>query len=170
MIVSLIVAMDQDRGIGKENRLPWHLSQDLKRFRELTMGHYLLMGRKTWESIGRPLDGRTSIVVTANRHYFPEDCIVVHSVEEGIQYADACGEMELFIVGGGEVFKQALPIANKVYLTQIHAIVQGDVFFPEFDMRYWKEVDRVDYPCDTNNQFPFTFVTLIKKEQDGIPD
>ena len=169
MIVSLIIAVDENRGIGKENRLPWHLGRDINRFRELTMGHYLLMGRKTWESIGRPLVGRTSIVVTNNRQFFREDCVVVHSLKEGMQYADACGETELFIVGGGEIFEQALPIADKVYLTQIHAIVQADVFFPEFDMRFWEDIDRVNYPSDANNQFPFTFVTLIKKEQDGEP-
>jgi dihydrofolate reductase len=166
LIISFIVAMDENQGIGKENRLPWHLGSDLKRFRELTMGHFILMGRKTWESIGRPLVGRTSIVITKNHQFLAENCIIVHSIQEGIDYAEVSGEMELFIVGGAKVFKQALPLADRLYLTQIHAIVSTDVHFPKLNLSLWEEIDRVDHPSDDINQYPFTFITLKKTGTD----
>ncbi len=138
MIISLIVAMDEKRGIGVSNRLPWHLASDLKRFKMLTMGHYLVMGRKTYETIGRPLTGRIMIVVSRQRDFHPVDCIAVNSLEEALKIAEENGEKEVFIIGGGELFIQALDIAQRIYLTSVHANVKADVFFPRFDQNLWK--------------------------------
>ena len=138
MIISLIVAMDEKRGIGLNNRLPWHLASDLKRFKGLTMGHYLVMGRKTYETIGRPLPGRTMIVVSRQRDFRPEDCIAVNSLEEALKIAEVNGEKEVFIIGGGELYSQALDLAQRIYLTSVHANVNADVFFPMFDQTIWK--------------------------------
>lgn len=138
MIVSLIVAMDENRGIGLNNRLPWHLASDLKRFIVLTMGHYLVMGRKTYEAIGKPLPGRTMIVVTRRRDFHPADCIAVNSLDDALKIAELKGENEVFIIGGGELFAQALELAHRIYLTTIHANTKADVFFPKFDQTLWK--------------------------------
>jgi len=132
--------MDEKGGIGKGNRLPWHLSSDLKRFKSLTMGHHLIMGRKTFESIGKILTGRTMVVVTHNTGYHPEGCIVVNSIEDAIRKAINNQETEVFIIGGGEVFKQTINIANKIYLTNVHVDAKADVFFPKIDSSLWKLV------------------------------
>jgi dihydrofolate reductase len=132
--------MDEKGGIGKGNRLPWHLSSDLKRFKSLTMGHHLIMGRKTFESIGKILTGRTMVVVTHNTGYHPEGCIVVNSIEDAIRKAINNQEVEVFIIGGGEVFKQTINIANKIYLTNVHVDAKADVFFPKIDSSLWKLV------------------------------
>ena len=138
MIISLIVAMDEKGGIGKDNQLPWHLRSDLKRFKSLTMGHYLVMGRKTYETIGKPLPGRKMIVVTNNTAYHPNGCFIAKSIKEAIQFAESNDEPEVFIIGGGEIFKQSIDIANKMYITNIHAQVDADVFFPAIDFSSWK--------------------------------
>src|SRR5262247_2733529 len=119
VIVSIIAAMDRKRGIGVDNKLPWRLSSDLKRFRALTMGHHIVVGRKTFESIGRPLPGRTTIVVTRRSDYKPADCLVSHSVDEAISIAQQRGESEVFICGGVEVFTAAFPRVDRLYLTEV---------------------------------------------------
>ena len=138
MIISLIVATDEKGGIGKDNRLPWHLRSDLKRFKVLTMGHHLVMGRRTFETIGKLLPGRIMVVVTRNTAYHPKGCIVVNSLEAAIDIAKNNQETEVFVIGGGELFKQAIDIADKVYLTTVHAEVNADVFFPKLDPSKWK--------------------------------
>jgi len=163
VIVSIIVAMDERGGIGIDNRLPWHLSADLKRFKALTMGHCVLMGRKTYESIGKPLPGRTMVVMTRQKDYQPEGCLVVHSLKEGMDLAEKRGENEAFVIGGGEIFTQALPIAARIYLTRVHAVAQCDVFFPEIDKKAWQEQDISHHASDIRNDFPFTFKTLVRQ-------
>ena len=162
MIISLLVAMDEKRGIGKEGKLPWHLSADLRNFRELTMGHHLIVGRKTFESIGRPLPGRHTILVTRNSNLKPEGCFVAHSVEAAFSLARTMEETEAFVIGGAEIYVQALDAADRIYLTQVHAVVDADTFFPEFDRRDWIETQHFDHPADEKNQYAFT-LTLLER-------
>ena len=164
MIVSLIAAMDRKRGIGLDNQLPWRLSADLKKFRELTMGHHTIVGRKTFESIGKPLAGRQMIVVTRDRGFQAEGCIVCHSPEEAIQLASERGESEVFICGGAEIYTQSIALADRLYLTLVDADVAADTFFPKFDERDWQERESSFHPADERNQFPFTFKLLVRKD------
>ena len=170
MIISLLVAMDEKRGIGKADKLPWHLSSDLRRFRELTMGHHLIVGRKTFESIGKPLPGRHTIVVTRNSNFKHEGCFVARSVEEAIAMAQERGESESFVIGGAEIYAHALGAADRIYLTQVHAEVNADTFFPELDRGDWIETQRVDHPADEKNQYAFTFMLLEKGSQKVVAD
>ncbi|MDQ3011132.1 MAG: dihydrofolate reductase [Acidobacteriota bacterium] len=162
-MISLIVAMDKKRGIGLGNQLPWRLSADLKRFRELTMGHHIIAGRKTFASIGKPLSGRQMIVVTRARNFHAEGCLVSHSLEEAIQTARARNESELFIIGGAEIYGQSFALADRIYLTLVDAEVEADTFFPEFDEHGWCEREAVFHPADEKNQFPFTFKLLVRE-------
>jgi dihydrofolate reductase len=164
VIISLIVAMDRKRGIGKAGKLPWHLSSDLKRFRELTMGHHVIVGRKTYESIGKPLPGRQMIVVTRNSHFTPEGCLVGGSVTEAIELARSRGESEVFVIGGAEIYTQALDRADRIYLTQVHAEVDADTFFPELEASAWTETDSAHHPADDRNQYSFTFKLLERRK------
>jgi len=166
MIISLLVAMDEKRGIGYRNRIPWHISSDLRRFKSLTMGHHLVMGRKTYESIGRVLPGRIMIVLTRNSAYGAVGCVVLHSLEEAVQYAETASEQELFVIGGGEVFASAIQIANRLYLTQVHARVQADVYFPEVEITGWREVETANFPASEKDQYSTSYRLL---ENMGAP-
>ena len=163
MIISLLVAMDEKRGIGKDGKLPWRLSSDLKRFRELTMGHHIIVGRKTFESIGKPLPGRRTIVVTRNPNYTVEGCLVAGSVESALKLAKERGESEAFIIGGADIYAQALEVADRIYLTEVHAEVDADTFFPEFDRSAWTERECTYQPTDEKNQHACTFRLLERK-------
>jgi dihydrofolate reductase len=163
VIVSIIAAMDRKRGIGVDNKLPWRLSADLKRFRDLTMGHHIVVGRKTFESIGRPLPGRRMIIVTRNKNYIAEGCDVAHSVEDVTRLARERGESEVFICGGAEIYAQSIGIVDRMYLTFVEAEVAADTFFPEFDEREWSEQESVYQPADEKNQYPFTFKLIVRK-------
>ena len=162
MIISLIVAMDRQRGIGIGNKLLWRLSADLKKFRELTWGHHIIVGRKTFESIGKPLPGRQTIIVTRDKDYQAEDCLVVHSVEEAIALARARGESEVFVCGGAEVYAQALALADRIYLTLVETEVAADTFFPAWDSSAWIEQEVSSHAADEKNQYPFTFKLLLR--------
>ena len=157
MIISLIVAMDERRGIGFGNKLPWRLPADLKRFRELTMGHYIVMGRKTYESIGKALPGRHTIVVTRNEQCAAKGCRIVHSIDDAIALASENGEGELFICGGAEVYAGALPLADRLYMTLVHARGESDTFFPEVDPSVWVEEESSYLNADEKNQYSLTF-------------
>ena len=163
MIISLIVAMDKKRGIGKADRLPWHLRDDLLRFKQLTMGHHLIMGRKTYESIGHILPGRVMIVITKNKESHIPDGYMANSIEDALAIAVKNNEIEVFIIGGGTVFKKTIKIADRIYLTQVHTDSKADVFFPELKLSSWIEVEAQDYPADNYNQYPFTFKVLEKR-------
>lgn len=162
MIISLIVAMDEKRGIGKNNQLPWSLSDDLKRFKALTMGHHIIMGRKTYESIARLLPGRTMVIVTRNPEYDVAGALVANSLPMALEIAEKSNESEVFIVGGAEIFTEALPLAERIYLTLVHSNVDADVFFPEFDHDDWigKETSFVD--ANDKNEYPMSFIDLVK--------
>lgn len=163
MIISLIVAMDRRRGIGIGNRLPWRLPTDMKRFRQLTMGHHLVVGRRTMASIGKSLPGRTMIVLTRDPGYRVDDCLVARSFEEAANLARSRGEDELFVGGGGEVYAIALPLADRVYLTIVEAEVEADTFFPELNEAEWIETSSESTAVDAQNSLPSTFKVLDRK-------
>ena len=163
MIISLIVAMDENGGIGLKGGLPWHLSSDLKRFKSLTMGHHIVMGRKTYESIGKPLPGRQMIVITRNLEYYTEECQVVYSLEEGLAFARARGESEVFVIGGREIFSQALPYIMRIYLTQVHTVTDADTYFPDINLDDWWVVDSSFVPAGESDDFPTTFKRFESK-------
>jgi len=164
MIISLIVAMDERRGIGKDGRLPWRLPADLKHFKALTMGHHLIMGRKTYQSIGRSLPGRTTIVLTRDPRFRPEGCLVANSLEDALALARGRGEEEAFIAGGAEVYAAALPLADRIYLTQVHAAYEADVYFPAFDLEEWHEAEPAVYVAGSEGSPAFTFRVLEKTD------
>ena len=163
MIISLIVAMDENGGIGKQNRLPWRLSSDLRRFKALTMGHHLIMGRKTYDSIGRSLPGRSMIVITRNPEFEAVDGFIVNSLNEGIALAREQGEEEVFIIGGGEIFSQALPFADRIYLTRVHTFGTADTYFPELNPLDWTIASRERHEADLKDEYATTFMTLLRK-------
>jgi dihydrofolate reductase len=163
MNMSLLVAVAENGVIGKQGELlPWKLSSDLKRFKTLTVGHPIIMGRKTYETIGRPLPGRLNIVVSRSPDFAPEGCTVAHSIVEAIEIAKKADPEEIFIIGGGVIFEETLPLANKLYLTEVHAEPDGDTYF-RYDKQAWQEIERQDLPADEKNQYAYSFVTLIKK-------
>jgi dihydrofolate reductase len=166
-LVSLIVAMAQNGVIGRHNALPWRLPQDLKRFKAFTLGKPILMGRKTFESIGRPLPGRDNLVLTRARSWFAPGVIVVHSVEEAL--AQAASSDELVAIGGAEIFRLVLPFARRIYLTHVHADVPGDTFFPDFDSTQWADVECSTHPADDEHAYPLTFVTLERRNAPAAP-
>lgn len=157
MKVSLIAAMASNRVIGRDNRLPWRLPADLRRFKELTMGHTLLLGRKTFESIGRPLPGRSMLVVSRREGYAPDGVSVARSVQEALAQAREAGETELFVAGGAEIYRQTLPVADRLYLTRIEEDFAGDVYFPEYDETQWTLVDREDHGPAEEAPFAWSF-------------
>ncbi|MEQ1588844.1 MAG: dihydrofolate reductase [Gallionella sp.] len=159
--VSLIVAMANNRVIGINNTLPWHLPADLKHFKTLTMGHHILMGRKTYESIGKPLPGRTSVVITRNHDYRAEGVTIAHTLEEAIA---ACGgDPEIFIIGGAELYRQAIQLADRIYLTEIELEIIGDAHFTEFDKSVWEETGRVSHAPDEKNPHHYHFIVYDKR-------
>jgi dihydrofolate reductase len=168
MIISLLVAMDEHNGIGQDNRLPWHLSTDLKRFKALTMGHHILMGRKTYESIGRALPGRANVIITRSPDYQAEGCVIAHSLREALSIAELAGESEAFVIGGGQIFAQALPLADRIYLTRVHTVSEADVFFPEFYESAWSRKESLDLPADDRNDFPSSFRILERVSSNFI--
>jgi dihydrofolate reductase len=167
-LVSLIVAMAQNGVIGRANALPWQrLPEDLKRFRAFTLGKSVLMGRKTFESIGRPLPGRANLVLTRDRAWSAPGVVVVHSVEEAL--SQAADSNELVVIGGAEIYRLVLPFARRMYLTHVHADLPGDTFFPDFDATQWDDVDCRLHPADDAHAYPVTFVTLERRNAPEAP-
>ena len=159
MILSAIAAVAQNGIIGKDNDLIWHLPDDLKHFKNLTKGHTIIMGRKTWESIGsKPLPKRRHIIITRNANYFASGAEVVTSVEAAIALAE--NDDQPFIVGGAEIYKLAMPFVKRLELTYVHHDFEGDTFFPEFDKNEWETTSEVRHEADEKHQWPFTFVRL----------
>jgi dihydrofolate reductase len=152
--------MDKQGGIGLHNRLPWHLSADLKRFKELTMGHHILMGRRTYESIGRPLPGRKMIVITHDKAFSPGDILVAASLPAALDLAFTVGEDETFVIGGEQLFAQAMSLADRIYLTRVQAVVEADAFFPGYDETQWRSTCIADGPADEKNDYPYSFYVL----------
>lgn len=167
MRISLIAAMAQNRVIGTDGTMPWHLPADLRRFRLLTMGHPMLMGRKTHESIGRPLPGRINIVITRDPHYQAPGCIVVHSAAEALALVSR--SLELFIIGGAALYAEFLPQAAKIHLTLIHHDYAGNVFFPEIDPRCWRMSKREDVVGDPSFPHPYSFMLWERATGCAVP-
>ena len=158
MTLSLIIAIDKNGLIGNKGTLPWHLPEDLKRFKKITMGHPIIMGRKTFESIGRVLPGRRNIVVTRNSEWRHPDVTVVHSLEEALTAVQ--GEDEAFIIGGAELFKATIKDIQKIYLTEIHESFEGDVYLPELDLASWRTIHSEEFPKDGNTPYAYRFRIL----------
>ena len=163
MKISLIVAMAKNRVIGADGRIPWHLPNELKLFKSLTMGHHIVMGRKTYESIDRLLPGRTTVIVTRKRGYSVPGAIVAHSTTEALQ---ACkDDDECFVIGGAEIFRDTLPIADRIHLTVVDAEPAGDTFMPEFDMRQWRETSSDTFPADEKHAYSYRYAVYDRKSR-----
>jgi len=166
MKISLVWAMAQNRVIGRNNQLPWYLPEDLKYFKRITLGKPVIMGRKTFDSIGKPLPGRTNIVVTRNRDWSFEGVRTVDSLEAARELCEnqaiMDGTEEAMIIGGAEIYRQAMPLADRLYLTEVHADVEGDATFPEFDRSQWQEIAREDFEASGPNPYNYSFIILEK--------
>lgn len=161
--LSAIVAMAENRVIGNGNKMPWHLPADLKHFKAVTNGHPVLMGRKTFESIGKPLPNRTNMIITRDRQYSAQDCLIVNDISTALSMAQEIDQNEIFVIGGAEIYKQLLPKVQRLYLTKIHHLFVGDTHFPELNMSEWHEVLREDHEPDDKNAYAYSFITLERK-------
>ena len=161
-MITVIAAIASNNALGKDNDLIWHLPADLKRFKKVTTGHYILMGRNTFESIGRPLPNRTTIIITRNKNYFKEGCLIANSLEQAIEMAKPAAQ--IFIIGGAQIYKEAIAkeVAVQLDITLVHHSFEADVFFPEIDLKIWKEVAREDYKADEKNDYDYSFVSYQK--------
>ncbi len=154
-LVSAIVAAAENNAIGKDNQLLWHLPNDLRFFKRTTTGHPVIMGRKTYESVGKLLPNRRNIIITRQAAYAVEGADVVHSLAAALE--SCAGEQEVFVVGGAEIYQQALPVTDRIYLTRVHAALPGDSFFPELDEREWRSVSEESHPADERHAYGYTF-------------
>lgn len=164
--IALIWAMARNRVIGYRNTLPWRLPVDMQHFKALTTGHPVLMGRKTFESLGRPLANRVNVVITRDPGYAPTGCLVAHSLDQAIELAQqhlAADGQEIFVIGGADLYRQMLPRADRLYITQVEAKVEGDAQFPDFDWEDWHEIERRQQAADDRNPYACTFLTLERK-------
>ncbi|MBT7952183.1 MAG: dihydrofolate reductase [Gammaproteobacteria bacterium] len=158
MNISIVVAMSSNSLIGRDGDLPWHLSADLQHFKSITMGKPILMGRKTHESIGRPLPGRENIVLTRNKDYRANGCTVINQLNElESRFLDSD---ELMIIGGAQLYADALEVSKRLFITEVHADLEGDTYFPEFDRGQWREIERQAFKADEKNDFDYSFVVL----------
>lgn len=163
-MITIIAAIAKNNALGKDNDLIWHLPADLKRFKKITSGHHILMGRNTFESIGKPLPNRTTIIITRKDNYFVDGCLVANSIEEAIKMAEHDGKV--FIIGGAQIYKQVLEknLADRLDITIVHEEFEADAFFPEIDMTIWKETNREDFTADEKNRFDYSFVSFEKRK------
>lgn len=161
MRISHIVAVDRNRAIGLDNRLPWKLSSDLKRFKSLTMGHCLIMGRKTFYSIGKPLPGRTSIILTKSPEFSIPGCLIAHNLSDAVALAQSRSETEAFIIGGAQVFAASLSITDRIYLTSVHTIInRADVYYPELNREEWQVISSTLFLPGLGDEYMHTFEVL----------
>lgn len=163
MTISIIVAVAENQVIGYNNQLLWHIKEDLQRFKSLTLGHHIILGRKTYESIGRPLPGRTNVVITRDKNYQADGCIVVNSLEDALKIAHQ--DSEVFIVGGGDIYRQTLHLVNKIYLTRIHSNFSGDTFFPELDLKEWVAESITKGKPINDDGLAYTFINLVREKK-----
>lgn len=160
-MITLIAAVAENNALGKKNQLLWHLPDDFKRFKNITTGHYIIMGRKTFESFPKPLPKRTHVIITRQKKFSFENCIVVDSLQKAIAICPSAEET--FIIGGGEIYSQSIEIADKLDITKVHHSFGADTFFPEIDMNIWKLVFSEFHPKDEKHSFDFTFETYLRK-------
>lgn len=161
MIISLIVAMDENRVIGYKNKLPWSLPSELKYFREATKGKPVIMGRKTHESIGRPMPDRLNIIITRDKNYTADNCAVVHSTDDAVKAVK--GSDEIMVIGGAEIYKLFLPAADRLYVTKVHGKFNGDTYFPEFNQDEWLKSKEKFFEKDNENKYSYTIMVLERK-------
>ncbi len=165
MLISAIAAMSTNRVIGRDGDLPWHLPRDMKFFMNTTKGHHVIMGRNNFASMNyTPLKNRVNIVLTRDPYFMTSSAIVLHSIEDALTYAYESGEEEAFIIGGGEIYAQAMPLTEKIYLTEVITDLPGDTYFPELDLREWERVSSEYAEADAKNVFPMRFDVLLRKE------
>lgn len=167
-MISFLFAMDKNWLIGKDNKLPWHLPNDLKYFKETTMNKKIVMGRKTFESIGRPLPGRETIVLTKNEKFSCEGCLVFHSINEFLQFAQNNKEEEMFVIGGAKIFEALLPFADRLYVTEIEGEFEGDTYFPKIDFSEWKLISQKDGVVDEKNVYPHRFLVYERDRKSVV--
>ncbi|PQJ79457.1 dihydrofolate reductase [Polaribacter porphyrae] len=161
-MITIIAAIAKNNALGKNNDLIWHLPADLKRFKKVTTGHHILMGRKTFESIGKPLPNRTTIIITRNKDYFKDGCLIAYSLEEALDFAKE--DEKIFVIGGEQIYKYALEndLADRLEITHVHHEFEADAFFPNIDTNIWQEVAREDFKADEKNKFNYSFVSYKK--------
>ena len=161
-MITVIAAIASNNALGKDNDLIWHLPADLKRFKKLTTGHYILMGRNTYESIGKPLPNRTTIIITRNKNYFKEGCLIANSLEQAIEMSKE--EAQVFIIGGAQIYKETIAknLAQQLDITLVHKDFEADVYFPEIDPKIWKEVVRENFEADEKNKLDYSFISYQK--------
>lgn len=162
-MITIIAAIAKNNALGKDNDLIWHLPADLKRFKKITSGHHILMGRNTFESIGKPLPNRTTVIITRNKNYFKDGCLIAHSIEEAIELANS--DDQIFIIGGAQVYKAALKnnLVDQLDITLVHQEFEADAFFPEIDLTIWEETKREDFYSDDKNDYDYSFVSYTKR-------
>ncbi|PKP24749.1 MAG: diacylglycerol kinase [Bacteroidetes bacterium HGW-Bacteroidetes-2] len=160
-MITIIAAAAENNALGKDNDLVWHLPDDFKRFKLLTTGHYIIMGRKTFETFPKPLPNRIHVVVTRNKNYKKDGIVVVHSIKEALKIAKI--DDQPCIIGGGEIYKQSLPFTEKIELTRIHTTVEADTFFPEINEKEWQLINEEYHPKDEKHEFAFTYLTYLRK-------
>lgn len=161
-MIVMIAAAAENNALGKDNQLLWHLPDDFKRFKALTTGHYIIMGRKTFESFPKPLPNRTHVIITRQKDYRYEGCIVVDSIEKAMAIVPK--DKTVFLIGGGEIYQQGLPFSDQIELTRVHESFEADTFFPEIDPSTWRLVNAETHPKDEKHKYDFTFETYIRKE------
>jgi len=161
-MLTIIAAAAENNALGKDNDLIWHLPDDFKRFKKLTTGHHIIMGRKTFESFPKLLPNRTHVIITRKKNYAPEGCVVVNNLEDAIKVAK--NDEQPFIIGGGEIYKLALDYAEKIELTRVHANFEADTFFPEIDLKKWNKIDEVFHEKDKKHNYSFTYITYLKNQ------
>jgi dihydrofolate reductase len=162
-MTTIVVAMGEKNEIGADNQLLWHLPKDLKHFKDLTSGHPIIMGRKTYESIGKALPNRTNIVISRKKNWFEEGILIVGSIKEAVKFAKKIDE-NIFIIGGGNIYEQTMEVADKLEVTLVKAQLEADTFFPKIDPKIWKLTDEVFHEKDDKNQYDFSFQTYVKIE------
>ena len=163
-MISIIVAVSEDWGIGKDNKLLWNISEDMKRFRKLTSGNTVIMGKKTWDSLPRrPLSGRKNVVLTDDPEEIIDGSVTAYSIEDALNKCEN-GE-EIFVIGGGTIYRQFLPVADRLYITHVHKDAPADVYFPEIDLNIWKIAEKEDYSASEANTIPYSYIIYEKREQ-----
>ncbi len=160
-MLTIIAAIANNNALGKDNQLIWHLSADLKRFKKRTTGHHIIMGRKTFESIGKPLPNRTTIIITRNKDYKHKGCLVASSLKNAIKMAK--NDQSPYIIGGAQIYKEAIEIADKLDITYVHHDFEADVFFPKIDLNIWQEISRENFKADEKNKYNYSFVSYLRK-------
>jgi dihydrofolate reductase len=162
-MISIIAAVSEDLGIGKNNDLLWHIPEDLKRFKKLTYGNTVIMGKRTWESLPKkPLSGRRNVVITDIPNEMIENAVTAYSIEDAISRCEK-GE-EIFIIGGGSIYKQFMPFADRLYITHVHKKTPADVYFPGIDYKIWKVVEKEEFKADENNEIPYTYIIYKRRK------